>query len=149
MITACKKDKKAFITVNVQSAQHEAMAGIGITLLSDEHRIYSSDITTVKSNNSGKITFAVVPGKTYYLFHDTGDGNILVNDENASYIITGKFTSEEQLRVSPQTTPPEKVGDNIYQDINQDGGINKYDRVVTVKAPAEKTLNVNFTVMPQ
>ena len=66
---------------------------------------------------------------------------------NPTYIITGKFTSEEQINSSPQQTPAAQIGDNIEMDINGDGVVNAIDQVIKVTAPAKgNTTQVSVTL---
>jgi hypothetical protein len=148
-IAGCKKDNSSGITrieVNVQSFTSTNLSGLNIQLFSDEKRTNGDNIAQSQSNGVGKIDFDVTAGKTYYLYHYNSDGKVLA-DINAVYIVTGQFTSQLQINSSPTQTPAAKIGDDIHQDINGDGIIDKYDMVIKVIAPnAGTTKRVNFVV---
>ncbi|WP_184545257.1 hypothetical protein [Mucilaginibacter sp. FT3.2] len=148
-ITGCKKDNgttTAKIEVNVQSTTSTNLGGLTIQLLSDEKRITGYNVAQAQSNGVGKVDFDVTVGKTYYLYHYNSDGKILT-DANATFIVTGQFTSQFQINSSPGQTPAAKIGDDIHQDINGDGIIDKNDMVIKVMATnAGSTTSVNFVV---
>jgi hypothetical protein len=150
LITACKKDnsnnnKPTQVEVTVQSADHTALSNASIHLLSDQHVLVTSAI----SGSDGKIDFNVDAGKTYYLFHVAGDTKV-ISDTDASYIITGTFTSQQQINDSPFQSAATKVGDSIYLDINGDGTINEQDRVKKIVAPTTGTTsNVSLVLGAQ
>ena len=89
LFTACKKDNKpTLVEVTIQTADHTAVSGASINLLSDQHVL----VTNATSGTDGKMDFNVDPGKTYYLFHIAGDGKS-ITDADGAYIVTGTFTS--------------------------------------------------------
>ena len=132
LLAACKKDNKpTLIEVTVQSSDHTALSNVSINLVSDQHQL----ITSAASGGDGKIDYNVDAGKSYYLFHVAGDGKV-ITDLNGTYIITGTFTSQQQINNSPYQGANTKVGDNIYMDINGDGAITVQDKVKKVVAPS-------------
>lgn len=149
LLLGCKKDSGSAntrIEVNIQSTTQTNLGGLTIELLSDEKRITGDNVAQGQSNGVGKIDFNVTVGKTYYLYHYNSDGKVLT-DANATYIVTGQFTSQFQINSSPAQTPAAKIGDDIHQDINGDGVIDKYDTVIKVMATnAGTTTSVNFIV---
>ena len=149
LIAGCKKGSNsttARIEVNVQPTTSTNLSGLNIQLLSDEKRTNGYNEAQGQSNFVGKIDFDVTVGKTYYLYHYNSDGKVLT-DANATYIVTGKFTSQFQINSSPAQTPAAKIGDDIHQDINGDGVIDKYDMVIKVMATnAGATTSVNFII---
>ncbi|WP_162996604.1 hypothetical protein [Mucilaginibacter celer] len=147
LFTACKKeDGKAHIIVNVKSGS-APIPNVYVSLLTDEHRIYwSADSVSAKADNNGRLQFDVVPGKTYYLSHQSYKWTL--DPANGSYMLIGKFDSQHDIDYSPAQTPPGTVGGNKYQDINVDGAVNPWDLVLKISAPAAgKTLNVDFPMV--
>jgi hypothetical protein len=149
LIAGCKKGSNsttARIEVNVQPTTSTNLSGLNVQLLSDEKRINGYNEAQGQSNFVGKIDFDVTVGKTYYLYHYNSDGKVLT-DINATYIVTGKFASQFQINSSPAQTPAAKIGDDIHQDINGDGIIDKYDMVIKVMATnVGATTSVNFII---
>ena len=132
LFSACKKDNKAkptILEVTVQLVNGTTLANTPVKLLSDQQRISSNPVATGTSDANGKIDFTVTPGKTYYLFYDAAS-NKIINPVGAQFIITGTFTSQQQINSSPFQSAATKVGDPIYQDINGDGVINAQDAVM-------------------
>jgi len=146
ILAGCKKDNKPTrLKIVVKSDTQIELSGIMVQLLSDEKRISGNNVAQAQSSSNGEIDFDVTAGKNYYLYHSASDGKILADPE-ATYIVTGKFTSQVEINSSPVQTPAAKVGDDIHQDINGDGIINKYDMVLKVAVAAGETRNVNFTL---
>lgn len=146
LTTSCKKDASdTAIEVHVQAGSGTALSDKSISLLSDDNRVYWNDPKSAKkSDNNGNLTFKVTPGKNYYLYHYADDGKLIYNAE-ASFIVIGKFSSQQQINTSPGQTPEAKVGDDIYQDVNVDGIINNQDKVLQVSPlAAGKITSVNF-----
>jgi hypothetical protein len=147
-ITGCKKDSsssKSRIEVNVQSVTQTSLSGTTVQLLSDENKITYAPLAQAQSNGNGQVYFDVTAGKNYYLFHPASDGKVLANEE-ATYIVTGKFASQLQIDSSPVQTPAAKIGDDIRQDINGDGKIDKYDMVLKFIVLAGDTKKINFVL---
>ncbi|MDB5148751.1 MAG: hypothetical protein JWQ57_2771 [Mucilaginibacter sp.] len=147
LFSACKKDGgKARIIVNVKSSSSKS--NVYISILSDQTRIYpGKDTLSAISDVSGQLSFSVIPGKIYYLYHYTADDRV-IDPAIGSFIKVGTFTSQQEINNWPGQTPPATVGGDHYQDINVDGIINKEDRVLTVTAPASgKTLSVDFPLI--
>jgi hypothetical protein len=147
LFSACKKDGgKARIIVNVKSSSTKS--NVYISILSDQTRIYpGKDTLSAISDANGQLSFSVIPGKIYYLYHYTGD-NQVIDPTIASFIKVGVFTSQQEINNWPVQTPPATIGGDHYQDVNMDGAINKDDRVLAVTAPAAgKTLSVDFPLV--
>jgi uncharacterized lipoprotein YajG len=146
ILAGCKKDNKPTrLNVVVKSDTQAELSGVTIQLLSDEKRMTGSNVAEAQSSSTGQINFDVTASKNYYLYHDASDGKVLTNAE-ATYIVTGKFTSQLEINSFPGQTPAAKVGDDIHQDINGDGIISKYDMVLKVAVPAGETKTVNVTL---
>ncbi|MDN3582159.1 hypothetical protein [Mucilaginibacter flavus] len=145
----CKKGTNsttATIEVNVKPTSGTNLSGLDVQLLSDQKRMNGNNEAEAQSNFVGKIDFNVAVGKTYYLYHYNSDGKVLT-DANATYIVTGKFTSQFQINSSPAQTPAAKIGDDIHQDINGDGVVDKYDMVIKVMATnVGATTSVDFVI---
>ena len=135
MFTACKKDSKPSVievSVHIQDARLQNNVNVQLLTVSSGSIINSAKGT---SDANGKINYNVSPGKTYYLYYDGTDQEIIYND-NATYLVKGKFTSQQQIKNSPFQGPNTKVGDDIYMDINGDGAITYYDKVLPVTEPS-------------
>jgi hypothetical protein len=135
IFTACKKDSKSSViavTVHLEDAGLQSNVNVKLFTVSSGSIINS---TTGTSDVNGKINYVVIPGKTYYLYYDGTNEEIIYND-NATYIAKGKFTSQQQINSSPYQGPNTKVGDDIYMDINGDGAITGYDKALPVTEPA-------------
>ncbi len=134
LFISCKKDKSTLppvINVSVQLADNSAVNNAVISLLDANH----ATVATATSGSDGKIAFTATANNTYYLYNNLADSKIIA-DPDATYFITGTFTSQQQINNSPVQTPAAKIGDNVYLDINGDGAINYYDLVKKVTAPA-------------
>lgn len=148
LLAACKKDDKpTVINISLTSNSLAGTAGQPVFLLSDEHRSTADYVSSGKADADGKISFNVTPGLKYYVYNGTFG---LIN-ANATYIITGKFTSQQQIDNSPAQTPAAQVGDNIEMDINGDGIVNPDDEVIPVAAPAKGSttqvgINLNIPI---
>lgn len=143
MVASCKKDKATVIKVNVASSG-QALSTVGIELLSDEHRSSLDYAAAATTNSAGTIDFMAIPGKIYYIY--VGNNYSLTNTD-ATFIVTGKFTTQQQIDYSPAQTPPAQIGDNIEMDINGDGVVNASDKVIKVTAPSQgNTVTVDLDV---
>jgi hypothetical protein len=132
LFSACKKDNKAkptIIEVTVQLQNGTILSNTPVKLLTDQQRIASNPVATGTSDASGKIDFTVTVGQVYYLYYDA-TSNKIINPVDAKFIVTGTFTSQQQINSSPFQSSTTKVGDPIYQDINGDGVINALDAVM-------------------
>ncbi|MDO3625902.1 hypothetical protein [Mucilaginibacter sp. BT774] len=135
LFTACKKDSKPSVievSVHLQNAGVQSNVNVKLFTVSSGS-IISSTIGT--SDVSGKIDYIVIPGRTYYLYYD-GTNQEAIFNADATYLVKGKFTSQQQINSSPYQGPNTKVGDDIYMDINGDGAITDYDKVLPVTEPS-------------
>ncbi|MFI5162096.1 MAG: hypothetical protein ACHQHN_12520 [Sphingobacteriales bacterium] len=144
LLAACKKDDKpTMIDVTLSTGNQVSPNGLNVYLLSDDHRTMADNVSSGKADANGKINFTVTPGKVYYIYN----GHFGLTNADATYIITGKFTTQQQIDGSPAQTPAAQIGDNIEMDINGDGVINAIDQVIKVAAPAKgSTSQVSVTV---
>ena len=143
LLAACKKDNKPTVLDVTVSTGVVSPGGMQVYLLSDDHRTTADNASSGKTDANGKISFTVTPGKVYYLYN----GTYGLVSANPTYIITGKFTSQEQIGSSPQQTPAAEIGDNIEADVNGDGVVNGIDQVIKVTAPAKGiTSQVSITL---
>jgi hypothetical protein len=143
LLSACKKDKPAVVEVTVKLQNGTALDNVAIKLLSDDHKISASYEAEGTSNSAGKIDFNVTPGKTYYLYY--GSGNEYIYNTDAAYIITGTYTTQQQINDTPHQVGA-KVGDYMYDDINGDGKIDQDDLVLKVVAPHSGTDSITLTL---
>ena len=133
---SCKKDKKpAIIEVTVTLQNQTILSDATVLILSNQHKIISDYVATGKSGANGKVDFSVTSGQTYYLYYD-GANQRSINNQEATFITIGTFTSQQQIDSSPPQPGSTVIGGPIYQDINGDGIINNYDKVLKVTAPA-------------
>jgi hypothetical protein len=143
LLAACKKDNKpTVIQVNAKVGNQAVTTGVPVLLLSDDQRTTASYVSSGNTDNAGKIDFNVTANKVYYIYCVS---NTLANTD-ATYIITGKFTSQQQIDSSPAQTPAAQVGGDIEMDINGDGVINNSDKVIKVIAPKGNTTTVNLNL---
>lgn len=134
LLAACKKDDKpTVIDVTVSINEPVSAANLTVYLLSDAHKTTADYVAKGTTDANGKIGFNVTPGATYYIYN----GTYGTPDPNVTYIIVGKFTSQDQINSSPPQNPTAQIGDNIEQDINGDGSVNPDDEVIKVTAPAK------------
>jgi hypothetical protein len=147
LLGACKKDNKpTMINVSLTTSSLLGTSGQAVLLLSDDHRTTVDYVSSGMTDADGKISFNVTPGKKYYLYN----GNFGLVNANAAYIITGKFTSQQQIDSSPVQTPAAQIGDNIEMDINGDGIVRLNEKVIPVTAPAKgNTTQVSATINGQ
>jgi len=147
LLAACKKDNKpTMIDVSLTTSSLPGTSGQTILLLSDEHRTTSDYVSSGTTDANGKISFNATPGKKYYIYN----GNFDLVNPNSAYIITGKFTSQQQIDSSPVQTPAAQIGDNIEMDINGDGIVRQNEKVIPVTAPAKgNTVQVSATINSQ
>jgi hypothetical protein len=136
LLSACKKDDKpTMIDLSLSSNSLAGTGNLKVLLLSDAHRTTADYVSSGTTDSNGKIDFSVTPGQVYYIYN-TSFG---VVTPETTYIITGKFATQEQINSSPAQTPAAQIGDNIEMDINGDGVIKANDQVVKVTAPAKGT----------
>jgi hypothetical protein len=134
--TSCKKDKKpSVIEVTVQLQDQTVVDGATVLVLSDQHKTATDYVATGKSGADGKIDFTVTPGQTYYLYYN-GANQENINNQEATFITMGTFTSQQQIDNSPQQPGTTVIGGPIYEDINGDGVINNFDKILKVTGPA-------------
>jgi hypothetical protein len=143
LLAACKKDNKPTVLDVTVSTGAVSPSGMKIYLLSDAHRTTADNVASGTADANGKIDFNVTPGQVYYLYN----GTYGLISANPTYIITGKFTSQDQINSSPAQTPAAQIGDNIEADVNGDGVVNGIDEVIKVTAPAKGiTSQVSITL---
>ncbi len=68
--------------------------------------------------------------KIVYYFLANRDGAVNVIN---GYIVNGIFKSQEDIDMSPQQEQPSQIGDLKFMDVNQDGLVNKDDKVDYVR----------------
>lgn len=146
LFAACRKEGKSdMIEVTVRLQSQTILSNVKVNLLTVSS---GSVITTVigTSDAMGKIDYTAIPGRSYYLYYDGTNQESIYNTE-ATYIVKGKFTSQQQIDNSPYQGANTKVGDDVYMDINGDAVINDYDKVVAVTEPSGGgTTSVNLTL---
>ena len=100
LLAACKKDNKpTMLDVTFTSSSSIGYSNLKVYLLSDDHLTTADNVSSGTTDNDGKINFTVTPGKVYYIY------NTNYNPISGTYIITGKFTSQQQIDSSPAQTP--------------------------------------------
>ncbi|AMR30484.1 hypothetical protein A0256_03130 [Mucilaginibacter sp. PAMC 26640] len=147
LVAACKKEenKPTIITVNVRSVSGQALSDVSVKLLPEKS---INAVATEVAGADGKITFIVQPATTYYLYH-YGSDQRSPDNSTSIFIVTGKFTTQEQINGSPRQTPLANLGDDIHLDINRDGVVDKYDKVVKVgPVNVGTTTAINFILNP-
>jgi hypothetical protein len=146
LLSGCKKDSKpAIIEVTVHLQNQTILSNVKVNLLTVSSGTITATLTGASDGN-GKIDYNVSAGKSYYLYYDGTNQETIYNTE-ATYITKGKFTSQQQINGSPYQGLNTKVGDDIYMDINGDGAINDYDKILAVTEPSGGgTTSVNLTL---
>jgi len=150
LLAACKKDNDPFvpstrIQIHVTSAvEGPVVKGINITLLSDDHHITADYVAMAATGADGNATFTVTPGIKYYVYAygkpPTTPG--------AVYIFNGKYTSQAQIdQFNFVSVSKPHIGDNMYDDINGDGQIDAFDKVMGLDTISEDSFTYVFFVI--
>jgi hypothetical protein len=141
LVTGCKKSNSK-INVTVLSATNSRPAGgIKVMLLTDKQFIRPNAVASETTNSEGESTFNVASGIKYYVYVYYKSPN----EANAVHINIGKFNSEKELIYAARQTPEAKVGDDKFSDIDGDGIVGPYDKVVPVQAQSG-TVNATYTI---
>jgi hypothetical protein len=146
LFAACRKEGKSdLIEVTVRLQNQTIQSNVKVSLLTvSSGSIISTTLGT--SDGAGKIDYNATPGRGYYLYYDGTNQEYIYNTE-ATYIVKGKFTSQQQIDSSPYQGANTQVGDDIYMDINGDGTINNYDKVLAITEPSGGGItSVNLTL---
>lgn len=149
-IFSCGKDFNGpVITLEVRSQDNKPVPAVKIALLTNSSTPVSEGrIKTTDDSGKVVILLSINPKAKYvaYLWHENPSKYLYLTNPEATYMAKGTFQSQQEIDASPQQNPQAKVGDIRYIDLNVDGVINEFDKVLplgdTSVGEIHKTLSV-------